>query len=151
MSYRTSVNGTQIFGNNDFFDEWFDFIKSQGIEVDADGCYHGEITDVMGMFEAVDKITKGLIKKNHEKALKGEVKAELGDFSNWGNEDKYAILHINQEIIENAYFFLPYQVYLAVEDVVERNSDWYVSENGTHYPFCTYKLKEGEKIEVLAG
>ena len=38
MSYRTSVNGVQIFGNNEYYKEWTDFLKSKGIEIDEDGC-----------------------------------------------------------------------------------------------------------------
>ena len=33
MSYRTYVNDTQIFGNNECYPEWINYIKSKGIEV----------------------------------------------------------------------------------------------------------------------
>ena len=29
MSYRTRVNETQIFGNNEYYQEWIDFIRSE--------------------------------------------------------------------------------------------------------------------------
>ena len=32
MSYRTRINGNQIFGNNEWHPEWIEFVKSQGIE-----------------------------------------------------------------------------------------------------------------------
>ena len=81
MSYRTRVNNTQIFGNNEYYIEWEHFIKSQGIEIDDDGCYDGEITDVMGMFDAIDKITKRLIRKRHFEVLNGETDYEGKPFA----------------------------------------------------------------------
>ena len=47
MAYRTRVNGVQIFGNNEYYEEWAEFLKSKGIEIDEDGCYDGEIDDVL--------------------------------------------------------------------------------------------------------
>jgi hypothetical protein len=37
MSYRTEVEGFQIFGNNEYYKEWIEFISSEGIEVDEEG------------------------------------------------------------------------------------------------------------------
>ena len=39
MSYRTTVNGMQIFGNNETYPEWDEFIRSQGIAIGEDGDY----------------------------------------------------------------------------------------------------------------
>ena len=36
MSYRTYINDTQIFGNHECYEEWIDFIKSQGIDANED-------------------------------------------------------------------------------------------------------------------
>lgn len=71
MAYRTRVDGYQIFGNNDYFEEWAEFIRSNGIEISEEGIYEGEITDVQGMFDVIDKITKKLIAEKHEMVLKG--------------------------------------------------------------------------------
>ena len=78
MSYHTWINGEEIFGNNEYYDEWIDFIKSKGIEVDEDGCYEGEINDVQGIFETVDKITRRLIDERHKEVEKGEKKINAG-------------------------------------------------------------------------
>lgn len=56
MSYRTRINGTQIFGNNEYYPEWIEFIKSQGIVVGEDGDYEGRITDVMGALNTIEDI-----------------------------------------------------------------------------------------------
>ena len=34
MSYRTYIEDTQIFGNNECYKDWIEFIKSKNIEVD---------------------------------------------------------------------------------------------------------------------
>lgn len=156
MSYRTYIDGTQIFGNNDWYEEWADFLRSHDIEIDEDGCYEGEIDDVMGMFEVIDRITKKIIRERHEKVLRGE--------KNWRNEpykemtdlsdsiyldDTTPILTFNQQMIENAYCFLPYQVYLAVKDKITPNRKCYKSGE-TDWFLCTYELKDGEKIKVSA-
>jgi hypothetical protein len=41
MSYRTKVNGVQVFGNNESYPEWIEFIRSQKIDVDDEKCYKG--------------------------------------------------------------------------------------------------------------
>ena len=130
MSYRTKVNGVQIFGNNEYYKEWTDFLKSKGIEIDEDGCYDGEIDDIMGMFEVIDKITKMIIEKRHKEVEKGlkdfknEPLREMTDLSKsmW-LDNKTPILMFNREMIENAYCFLPYQVYLAVQDKIEKTDE----------------------------
>lgn len=157
MAYRTRINGVQIFGNNEYYEEWADFLKSKGIEIDEDGCYDGEIDDVMGMFETIDKITKLLIKEQHESVEKGvkdfmgNPSKELADLSNsmWLS-DTTPVLIFNQQMIENAYCFLPYQVYKAVEDLIEKVPGRYKKDD-VDWAFCTYKLKEGKKIKVYAG
>lgn len=37
MSYRIYVNDTQLFGNNESYPEWDDYVKSQGIEIGPEG------------------------------------------------------------------------------------------------------------------
>lgn len=36
MSYRTYVNNEQVFGNNEYYQEWEEFITSKGIETDEE-------------------------------------------------------------------------------------------------------------------
>ncbi len=157
MSYRTEIDNTQIFGNNEYYEEWIDFIKSKGIEVDEDGSYDGEIDDIQGMFEVIDKIARRLIKERHEEVLngkknfKGEPVKELTDLS--GSiylDDETPILMFNQMMIEEAYCFLPYQVYLAVKDKIEPTKDVY-KKDGLEWFFCSYKIKDREKIRVHAA
>ena len=37
MSYRTYVNDVQVFGNDEYYSEWIEFIKAQGIDVNEEG------------------------------------------------------------------------------------------------------------------
>ena len=67
MSYRTVVNDVQIFGNNEYYPEWIEYIRSQGIEIDEDGCYEGEITDVMGAVIAIEKVIQRLEEERRQK------------------------------------------------------------------------------------
>lgn len=157
MSYRTYINGTQIFGNNESYPEWIDFIESKGIEIDEDGIYDGYITDLQGMFNAIDRITQKLINDRHEEVLKGKKDwegkpyRELTDLSKsmW-LADNTPLLMYNMQMINHAYCFLPYQVYKAVEDIIERSDIPYISEDGREWYCCTYKLKPGMKIHVEA-
>lgn len=66
MSYKTEVNGVQIFGNNEIFPEWLEFIKSQGIEIDEECCYDGKITDFMGALQCLETIVMKLEKKQQD-------------------------------------------------------------------------------------
>ena len=43
MSYRTYVNDVQVFGNNEYYPEWIEFIKTQGIDVNENGNYENFI------------------------------------------------------------------------------------------------------------
>ena len=36
MSYRTYVNDVQVFGNDEYYSEWIEFIKAQGIDVNEE-------------------------------------------------------------------------------------------------------------------
>ena len=145
MSYRTCIEDTQVFGNNEYYKEWADFIESQGIEIGEDGDYDGEITDVQGMFNVINKITKRLIKERHEQVEKGETwfgkpYKELADLTDLIDEDENILLS-NMYTIEHAYCFLPYQVYKAIEDKLEE-----------FRPFSgKMTLKPNEKIQVSAG
>ena len=156
MAYRTYIDGFQIFGNNDWFKEYEDFIKANGIELGPEGQYDGYITDVKGLFEVIDTITRKLIKEQHERVEKGETDwedkpvSELADFSRsmWLNE-KTPILYFNIHMIGNTYIFLPYQTYLAIKDKLEPCEKPYVT-NSITWATCSYQLKEGEKIHVYA-
>lgn len=157
MSYRTTVNGIQIFGNNEWYQEWVGFLKSEGIEVDeGDSLYDGYIDNLKGMFDTIDVITKRLINNRHEKVVAGERDwedkplRELTDLSGsmW-LDGKSPVLMFNIQMIENAYCFLPYQLFKAVEDKIERcrHDDPGAVDFGYRY----FRLKDGEKIHVHAG
>ena len=136
MSYRVSLDDYQIFGNNEEYEEWDDFIRSQGIEIDEEGSYDGEITDVMGIFVTINKIIRRLQKEFHEKVVNQSPKEveyykkegktrfihhEITDLSGsmFLTEDT-PWLEFNLEIMQNSYCFLPYQVFQAIKPKIEK-------------------------------
>lgn len=152
MSYRTYINDTQVFGNNECYPEWISFIKSQGIEVDGDDDYDGYITDLQGIFNVIEKITREHIRARHNLISKGLLDtAELTDLSGseWLDEEE-SLLNHNIDLIHNAYCFLPYQVFNAIKDVVDELQRPLNTSFKEWYRF-PYKLKEGKKIHVHAG
>ena len=157
MAYRTRIEGVQVFGNNDYFQEYADFLEANGIKIDEDGMYDGYITDIKGLFDVIDKITRKLIAEQHERVERDEryyddrPAKELADLSAsmWLN-DRTPILWFNKQMIENAYIFLPYQVYQAVKDKLEPADKPYVKDEMIWFG-CSYKLKDGEQIHVDAS
>ena len=160
MSYRTEINNFQVFGNNEYYQEWIDFLKSENIEIDEEGSYDGYIDNLQGMFNTIDKITRRLINERHDEIVnvkrnnkwggKPYPHRELTDLSDplWLN-DETPILMWNKQMIENAYCFLPYQVFEAVKDIIEISEEVY--KDGTiTWDMCSYKLKDGKKIHVHA-
>lgn len=157
MSYRTYINGTQIFGNHERYPEWIEFIKSQGIEVNENGEYKGVITDFMGALAVVEQITLRLEKERtlaRERGLTYRTKSIFDwshvpvDIEHEDKEDKFhtSLFDKLTDIINNGYAFLPIALYRACEDKLESVTPFTV--NG-HYD-C-YKVKDGEAIEVQGG
>ena len=161
MSYRTTVNGVQIFGNNDYPEVWIDFVKSQGIEVDENQCYEGDITDFMGALVTLEEYVIQLNKRREELSEKfngliGKNKIEnLLDFSNrfekianQDPEDKYGYCLFDELmlIIDETYAFIPYVFFKACEDDLVREHIYTTAKH-----FHCYKLKDGAKIHVKAS
>ncbi len=143
MSYRTYVNGVQIFGNNDSYDEWFEFLRKEGVKIGSDGEYDGYITDVDGALEVVCGI-----------AFKECGGFEIGnpmDFSRTIDAFKIretkgkTLVGFCEYIMDNAYVFLPVQFLKAISDEVEKKY-MFEEERLIHVA-----LKDGKKIHVRAG
>lgn len=156
MSYRVRVNGVQVFGNNESYQEWDDFLKSKGVKIDEEGCYDAYIDDLQGMFSVIDTITRRLIKERHEQVVKGEKSflgkpyVELTDLSDsiWLN-DETPLLEYNIRMINNAYCFMPYQLFKAVEDIIEICG--HDGSGAATLGYRYYRLKDGKRIHVYAG
>jgi hypothetical protein len=167
MSYRTCVEGEQIFGNNDYYPEWIEFIKSQGIEVDEDQCYEGQIFDFMGALITIEKIVMRLHKEKEE--LRATLDGKIGNKKMYGLFDFTHIVDaiaMNNQVDENgnrvleygdslfdelcdvlnsSYAFMPYALFAACEDKLEP-----INSYSTKDHFYCYKLKDGETIYVRA-
>lgn len=151
MSYRTYINNTQIFGNNEYYKEWIDFIKSEGVEVDLDGNYDGYITNFMGALCTIEKIIIRL-EEDYRKNHSGD---SLFNFTNhYDNykklnqyDDDYntSITDTIYELANNAYVFMSYALVKCCEDIIEKDKSW---STPNHHK-C-YKLKPGMRIHVEA-
>lgn len=174
MSYRTNVNGIQIFGNNECYPEWIEFIQSQGIEVDEDACYEGEITDVMGAIMTIEKIILKIEAERRreitefKKRWKNVDEKDISDFvgkptsifdfrNHYDNHlrqqekfpnDKYnsSITDDIYELRKNAYIFMSCLFIDACGDMIEQDDTFAVPQH-----FLCYKVKEGCRIKVSAG
>ena len=109
------------------------------------------------MFATIDKIVKRMIKEHHEKVVNGEKTwldrpyTELADLSDSTYlNDETPVLMFNRMMINNGYVFLPYATFEAVEDLIE-TADKVYKKDGVDWFCCSYKLKDGMKIEVSGG
>lgn len=158
MSYRTKINGTQIFGNNECYQEWVDFIKSQGIEVGKEGNYEGEITDFMKALEVIEQITMNKHKErqerikssNYDQKLKGlfDFRSIPRNIEETDPDDEFRCSLFDEElnVILYSYALLPYQFYLACKDKLEQERLFFTPGH-----LNCYKLKEGETLHVCAN
>jgi len=163
------LEDTQIFGNNEGYTEWNEFLESQGIEI-VDNNYDGYITDVMGIFATIDRIMRRLQKEYHKRVedqpaemvekLKSaglfyHIAHEITDLSDsmW-LQDETPWLEFNIQMIQSAYCFLPYQVFKAIEPKIERVSRIPQEDSvidGVDWWHCYYRIKPGEKLHVRAS
>lgn len=160
MSYRTNVEDFQIFGNNEYYPEWIEYIKSKGIYVDEDGCYDGELDNFVEALEIIEKIVIRLYEDREleNKEVKNKIISEdaLGLFDlsyipkrikrqeEYGLEFKTPLLDMLFAVIHDSYAFMPYAFYVACKDKLE-------IEDMIDGRFECYKLKQGQTISVHAG
>lgn len=160
MSYRTYINGKQVFGNNEYYPEWIDFIKSQGIEVSEDGDYDGYVVDVMGAIETIEKIILRLAKEYEgEERLDrlGDkvVYNEMFDFSSTyrnilqDQKDKYGLPLTDHmmKLKEYGYVFMSVAFIEACGGLIEIDRE----KSSVFNRLYTYKLKKGKVLPVRAG
>lgn len=166
MSYRTYVNDYQIFGNNECYDEWISFLKTQGIDVDGDYCYKGVIKDVMGALVTIENIVMRLederrarIKKLGIDPTTNSIRQftslfnftqEYDDFlkeneANFDDTIGHSVTDKILDICEYSLAFLPSQFIDACADVIERDEPF-----STPKHFNCYKLKKDCEISVEA-
>lgn len=152
MSYRTYINDTQVFGNNEYYPEWIAYLKSKGIEENEDGCYEGELTDFMEALDIIEEIVMNMEKERRENKKNGERfhATSIFDLGNiydnvLNNPTEESLLDKEMHYVENGYMFLPYAFYKACEDIIEYKGI------GLGKHIRIYELKKGCKITVSAG
>lgn len=164
MSYRTYVNGVQIFGNNECYPIWLDFLKSQGVTIGPEGEYDAQITDFMGAMEACENIVMDIEKDIDDKWHKLTAKAMANPEFAKRHRSLFDLTGIKENImkpytdigyrprlfdelydrVDTGYLFMPLMLYHACEDDL-------VLDISHPTRFRAYKLKEGKTIHVAAG
>lgn len=176
MSYRTRVNDFQIFGNNEQYDEWDEFIRSQGITIGPEGDYDGEIHDFYGAVLALESIVKRLMseRKSEWAQNKNRVEKILGsdpenawalrqkanltrsylDFSGFEKDldaKEESLLDILFQISHEGIVFYPFAFWLACRDSVELAETGIMRDQDGTYRIRNYKFKPGMSATVHAG
>lgn len=153
MSYRTYINNTQVFGNNEYYPKWIEYIKSKGITVNEEGCYEGELTDFMEALDVIEEIVLDLESERRIRKEKGEKfrTTSIFDLGNIyddvvNNPTEESLLDKEIHYIENGYMFLPYVFFKACEDIIEYKG---IGIRQKHARI--FRLKEGCTITVNAG
>lgn len=152
MSYRTYINGKQVFGNGEYYPEWIEYIKSKGIVIGQEGNYEGELDDFMEALDVVESIVIRLEterrenKKNGEKFFTQSI-FDLGNiYDDVANSKTNSLLDEELLYMKNGYMFMPYAFLKACENIIE---DKGYSFEGKHINI--FKLKDGCKIKVSAS
>lgn len=155
MSYRVKVNDHQIFGNNETYPEWNAFIESQGITIDAEYCYNGEIKDIMQAITVLERITLRLHQERLEQMKQGIKAKNIFDLThipeeleNQPSSDKFnnSLLDCLIDITTHGYMFLPQTLIKACENKLEQ-----IQPYNTPGHFHCYRIKDGEIITVSAN
>lgn len=151
MSYRTYINEKQVFGNNEYYPEWIEYIESKGIVVGQEGDYEGELDDFMEALDVIESIVIRLETERRENKKNGEefFTQSLFDLSNIyddvANYSTESLLDKELLYLENGYMFMPYAFLKACENIIE---DKGYSFKGKHTRI--FKLKDNCKIKIHA-
>lgn len=150
MAYRTYINGTQVFGNNEYYPEWIKYLKSKGITIGEEDEYDGEIDDFMEALNVVESIVIRLEAERRERKKNGEefYSSSIFDLGNIydavvANPARKSIFGEELYYLENGYMFMPYAFFKACESILEYK--------GLSLKGKVFKLKDGCKIKVSAG
>lgn len=168
MAYRTTVNGVQLFGNNESYPQWLDFIKSCGIAVGEEGQYDGEIADFMAAMDVCERIVLSIETERDETRQKLSQSCRRRDAETEAWLDRHArslfdLSEIKQEVMdgqgkalatrlfdalydltETGYLFIPMALFRACRNDLELDL-------GNPNRFRAYRLKPGRVIRVHAG
>lgn len=152
MSYRVSVNGTQLFGNNCSYPEWDEYVRSQGIVPDKDGSYEGELNDFHAGVLALEAAVKRLMAERKADRYQSKEFGSYFDFSDyerWINEHVQTVFDACWEIAAMGYAFMPFAFWMACRDMIEP-VDPAPDPDGA-LRVRKYKFKDGCAAHVRAG
>lgn len=169
MSYRTFVNGVQIFGGNELPPRWIGYLKENNIVSDEDReyVYAFDTQDFMGILKVMEEIVtdyeeeqqqriKDITEHNSHfenlpKKKKEEIKDRLGlrSIFDLAPADKSTISdtlfdHL-MECVKSAKMFLPYAFFRACERDLEQEKIFSMPNR-----IYSYRLKPGKMVHIEA-
>lgn len=146
MGYRTYVEDTQIFGSNERYKKWLDFISTQGVEVDEEGNYDGYITDIQGAVEVIEEIILDMTKERID-ANMGNIfdltdiydeEIEARSNNDYSNDFTYRL----SELTNYGYIFMSNSFLKACGDkVIEKIAFNGKTERSVYYRLVNDKVK----------
>lgn len=146
---------TRFFSNNETYPEWNAFIESQGITIDEEYCYNGEIKDIMQAITVLERITLRLHQERLEQMKQGIKAKNIFDLTHIPEElenqpsgDKFnnSLLDMLNDITKNGYMFLPQILLNVCKDKLEKMPPF-----STPGHFYCYKIKDDEIITASAN
>lgn len=144
MSYRTYINDQQIFGNNECYSKWIEYIKSKGIEVDEDGCYDGYLDNFLEVSDIIEQIVFD-IEDSFRERQKSIFDLSFMYDNVKNNLDTNSLLEEQILFFDAAYLTIPYNFYLACK------KDLVFGDREIPKHFISWELKNGCRIHVHAG
>lgn len=175
MSYRVSVNGIQLFGNNASYPEWDEYIRSQGIAPNEDSDYEGELQDFHAGVLALEAIVERLMAERRadaaerlprvEKVLaenpgseaakqaRSELVQSYFDFSEherWIDGHIQTVFDTCWEIASKGYAFMPFAFWMACRDMLEPVDPEFSKPDGP-LRVRKFRFEPGMSAHVSAG
>lgn len=156
MGYRVKINGHQLFGNNESYIKWNEYLKTQGIEIDEDDCYEGTITDFMGALSVIEEIVMDIendrqtrIKEFNKVASdlrdKGVTENEIQDMKHntFGATSLFDLNNIYEKLIKYHKYqkddIFPTSLF---DELMQHTSNGYLFLPVTFYNICASILEE---------
>lgn len=135
-AYKENGDSFQLFGNNEYPEDFIKELQRQGCEIDEDGCFSKfEIKEIQPIINAINKYIINVA--NNVKSRGYSIYDFSSEFDNY-NDTLPLWLEIEMKI-ENGYMFIVHNFLQFFKDELYKVS------------FCNYKIKNNCRIIVSGG
>ena len=140
MAYRTYVGTTgkkniQILGNNESYEPFIYELQRQGIEVNEDGCFSGDIKDLQPIIDVLEKYIMDI----NEHTMKYKNRNIFDMTPSKEQIDSMGLTMSLVELRENAYIFVTANLIEYLGDNIGLIYDEKLNR-------FVYKIKKGKKV-----